>query len=174
MSEGFEARLTGGHPNSLGNTVEVFEAVLADPVRFEEAFACYRSEDEVVRLRTSSVMKRISAERLDLLVPYIDRFINEIGALDQASAQWTLAILFDRLKAEFSPFQHSAALAILKRNLAEHDDWIVLNTTIDTLAKWARDDDELRAWLMPHLERLSGETRKSVSRRAQKALMALS
>ena len=90
MAETFEQMLTGGHPNSLGRTVEVVDIVLSDTDRFGELFDCYRSQDEVVRLRTSSAMKRVEAERHDLLLPYIDRFIGEIGELDQASAQWTL------------------------------------------------------------------------------------
>jgi hypothetical protein len=40
----FEAMLTGGHPNSLGRTVEVVELVLADRALLGELYACYRSE----------------------------------------------------------------------------------------------------------------------------------
>lgn len=166
--------LTGGHPNSLGNTVEVVDLVLSDPERFDELFGCYGSEDDVVRLRTSNAMKRIEAERRDLLVPYIDRFIDEIGTLDQASAQWTLAQLFDRLSEELSKDQRKAAIAIMKRNLKGHDDWIVLNATIETLSKWAGKDAALAKWIRPHLERLSKDSRKSVASRATKKLNALS
>lgn len=173
MSERFEAMLTGGHPNSLGRTVEVVSLVLSAPERFEELFDCYASEDPVVRLRTSSAMKRIEAENQALLVPHIDRFIAEIGALEQASAQWTLAHLFDRLAGDLNALQRAAALRIMQRNLSGHDDWIVLNTTIDTLSRWARDDAALRSWLRAPLEHLSSDSRKSVARRAAKALRAL-
>lgn len=165
--------LTGGHPNSLGRTIEVVETVLANPERFPELFDCYGSDDEVVRLRTSNAMKRVEAARRDLLLPYVDRFIEEIGALNQPSAQWTLATLFGRLKDGLTPRQHAGALSILKRNLAEHQDWIVLNTTIETLSNWAQTDEALKSWLQPHLERLAKDTRKSVSGRATKALTAL-
>ena len=63
MAEAFEDMLTGGHPNSLGRTVEVVEMVLANPDRFDELFNCYKSDNAVVRLRTSNAMKRIEAER---------------------------------------------------------------------------------------------------------------
>lgn len=168
--EPFEAMLTGGHPNSLGRTVEVVEAVLAEPSRFAELFACYGSSDEVVRLRVSSAMKRVEAERRDLLLPYVDRLIEEIGALDQASAQWTLAQLFDRLESDLSSPQRKRALDLMKRNLAHHHDWIVLNHTMETLAGWAKSDADLAAWLGPHLERLARDPRKSVSGRAKKKL----
>lgn len=62
MEERFEAMLSGGHPNSLGRTVEVVAKVLERPERFEELFRCYQSDDAVVRLRTSSAMKRVEAE----------------------------------------------------------------------------------------------------------------
>ncbi|MEM6626342.1 MAG: hypothetical protein AAGB25_04600 [Pseudomonadota bacterium] len=168
--EAFESMLTGGHPNSLGRTIEVVDAVLADPSRFDELFDCYSSADEVVRLRVSNAMKRVEAERRDLLVPHIDRFIAEIGALDQASAQWTLAQLFARLRDEMREDQRLAALEIMKRNLAIHDDWIVLKSTMQTLADWIGDFEDLAPWLRPHLERLSADPRKSVKSNALKAL----
>ena len=173
MTEPFEAMLTGGHPNSLGRTVEVVELVLADPTRFEELFACYRSADEVVRLRVSNAMKRLARQRKELIVDALDRLITEIGELDQASAQWTLAQLFDWLQTDLTPDQKAAALKIMQRNLARHGDWIVLNHTMETLGKWARDDEALGAWLRPHLERLSKDPRKSVSRRALRKLAEL-
>ena len=173
MTETFEDMLTGGHPNSLGRTVEVVELVLADPHRFEELFGCYQSADAVVRLRTSSAMKRVEAERHDLLVPYVDRFIDEIGALDQASAQWTLAQLFARLAADLDPAQRAAALKIMQRNLEHHHDWIVLNTTMETLTEWAGADAALARWLRPHLERLCSDGRKAVEKRAARMLLAL-
>lgn len=173
MTETLDSMLPGGHPNSLGRTEDAVEAVLADNSRFDELFSCYGSDDEVVRLRTSSAMKRVVAAKRDLLVPYIDRFITEIGALDQASAQWTLPLLFAKLVRHMNPSQKSGALAIMKRNLADHDDWIVLGYTMDTLASWAKADDELHTWLKPHLVRLSKDPRKSVSKKATKLLAKL-
>ena len=173
VSERFEDMLTGGHPNSLGRTIEVVETVLADEARMEELFGCYGSADEVVRLRVSNAMRRVQAERPDLIVPFIDRLIEEIGALDQASAQWTLPKLFEGAEAEMSEGQKAAALALVKRNLAEHQDWIVLNNSIEYLARLASGDGALKAWLLPHLARLSADDRKSVAKRAAKALNGL-
>ncbi len=173
MKEPFEAMLTGGHPNSLGRTVEVVELVLDDPRRLAELFACYRSKDAVVRLRTSNDMKRVEAEQHDLLVPYIDRFIDDIGVLDQASAQWTLAQLFSHLGGDMNDSQRAAATKVMQRNLATHDDWIVLNMTMKTLGTWAKKDEELRTWITPHLRRLSHDKRKSVAQTAAKTLQML-
>ncbi|MDW3193733.1 MAG: hypothetical protein R8G66_15285 [Cytophagales bacterium] len=170
----FEQRLTGGHPNSLGNTLEVVEEVFADHSLFEELFNCYFSDDEVVRLRTSNAVKRVCKAHKQVLIPYIDRLLTEIAAIDQASTQWTLANLFDLLSIDMSKDQLEQAEALLKNNLAHHQDWIVLNNSMETLGKWAKKDPMLKAWLLPHLQRLAGDTRKSVARRADKLLKIFS
>ncbi len=165
--------LTGGHHNSLGRTIEVVDIVMARPERLEELYACYQSEDEVVRMRVSNAIKRISRTEPERLVPYIDRFLTEITTLDQASAQWTLAELFATLRPWMTTEQQAAAENHLKHNLAHHQDWIVLNHTMQTLADWAKDNPELRIWLLPHLHRLSHERRKSIANRATKLLAVL-
>lgn len=165
--------LKGGHPNSLGRTLEVVDAVLEEPRLFDELFGCYFSSDELVRLRVSNAMKRICKARKELLLPYLDPFLEEVSKIDQASTQWTLAQLFLMLEKELSQPQKEAALGIMKHNLAVHSDWIVLNQTMDTLGKWAKKDDELRQWMRPYLEKLCEDSRKSVSKKAQKSLEML-
>lgn len=171
--KGFEEKLTGGHPNSLGNTLEVVDEVLADNTLFDELFHCYFSTDDVVHLRTSNAMKRIGKENKALLVHYIDRFLTDIASIDQASTQWTLAQLFDLLNKELTPEQKAQATVIMKRNVAEHTDWIVLAQTMDTLAKWAKKDPDLKEWLLPQLERHTGDSRKSVASKATKMIQQL-
>ena len=65
MSENFESILSGGHPNSLGRTVEVVDLVLEDRARLAELYQCYFSSDEIVRLRVSSAFKRVTTEHPD-------------------------------------------------------------------------------------------------------------
>ena len=104
--EEIERLLSGGHPNSLGNTVEVVDMVLANPSKFESLFNTYFSKDEVVRLRVSNAMKRICKANKSLLVPYIDRFLDEIAIINQASTQWTLAQLFLELEKDLNESQN--------------------------------------------------------------------
>ena len=174
MSEAsFETMLTGGHPNSLGRTVEVVEIVLDNPERLAELYNCYFSEDEVVRLRTSNTIKRVSKECPSWLVPYFDGLLTDISSLEQASAQWTLANLFETLGSYMTPEQKHRAKEVLKGNLEVYEDWIVLKNTAQTLGAWAKEDEALKAWLKPHLERLSQDNRKAVAKAAQKQLAAL-
>lgn len=170
MSESFESMLTGGHPNSLGRTVEVVDLILADRSRLAELYQCYFSSDEVVRLRVSSAFKRVTTAHPDWTMDYMDGLQSEIAAIDQASTQWTIAILFDLTRTLLSADQTARALEIMKGNLSEHDDWIVLNTTMNVLSDWAKDDAALKVWMEPHLQRLAKDPRKSVSKKAQKFL----
>jgi hypothetical protein len=170
----FESRLGGGHPNSLGNTVEIVDEILASPDDFDEFFNCYFSNDEVVRLRVSNGMKRIGKANREILIPYLDRFLNEVANIEQASTQWTLSQLFALLEKDMSGEQHEKARAIMQRNLEIHDDWIVLTQTMETLTSRAAKDKKLLTWLQPHLERLAADKRKAVSGKAAKMIAKLS
>ena len=169
----FREMLAGGHPNSLGKTIEVVDIILADNSRLEELFNCYFSPDEVVRLRTSNAMKRICKVQREWLIPYIDKLLSEVSQIEQASAQWTLAQLFNQLGEFLSPKQRKQAKKVLKTNLDAYSDWIVLNSTMDTLAKWSKSDPELKDWLKPYLAEISLDKRKSVSNRATKIIKQL-
>ena len=169
----FEERLSGGHPNSLGNTIEVVEEVLQNPKLFDDFFNCYFSQDEVVRLRVSNGIKRICKADKSIVLPYVDKLLKDISKIDQPSTKWTLAQLFLLLEKDLSETQKASAKKILKHNLATHSDWIVLNQTIETLGKWAKKDETLKEWLLPHLKRLAQDERKSVSKRASKTLEVL-
>lgn len=170
----FVTMLTGGHPNSLGRTVEVVEQVFANPAQLEQLYQCYFSPDEVVRLRTSSAMKRICRKHPEWLVPYIDRFIDVIAQINQPSTHWTMAQIFLTLTHQLTPDQRERATAILKHYLENDRDWIVLCETMATLGAWAKADAALSAWLMPHLERLSVDKRKSVAKKARNTQQSLS
>jgi hypothetical protein len=165
--------LTGGHPNSLGRTVEVVDIILTDPPRLEDLYNCYFSTDEVVRLRTSNAMKRVAAVHPEWLALYIDRLLTEVAAIDQASAQWTIAQLCITLAPFMSQDQRARAIDVLKRNLDRSHDWIVLNTTMETLCLWAKGDPALADWLRPRLKERIDDPRKSVSGRARKLLKSL-
>jgi hypothetical protein len=172
-SESFEEMLTGGHPNSLGRTIEVVDIVLSNSARLSDLYNCYFSVDEIVRLRTSNAIRRISLENPEWLVPYINKLIFEISKINQASAQWTLADLFQTLSVFMSETQKTSAKKILQDNLENYTDWIVLNNTMDVLGKWATKDSILKEWLLPHLERLALDPRKSVAGPAKKIKTAL-
>lgn len=172
--ENFEAMLTGGHPNSLGRTEEVVELVLAERERLSDLYSCYFSADEVVRLRVSSAMKRVTIAHPDWVMEFMDRLQDDVAAIDQASTQWTLALIFDLTRDLLSGEQCRRAVEIMQRNLAGHEDWIVLNNSMKVLGAWADSDEELQSWLRPHATRLAEDPRKSVASNARKLLERVS
>lgn len=167
-AENFESMLSGGHPNSLGRTLEVVGLVLESPALLRPLFDCYRSDDAVVRMRTSNALKRITRLHPEWIEPFLDRLLGEVAAIDQDSTRWTLATLFRLLESRMRPQQRERARVIMQTNLDCCRDWIVLNTTMETLADWAQSDSRLKRWLLPRLQRLAGDSRKSVARKAVK------
>lgn len=166
----FEERFKGGHPNSLGNTIEIVEEVLADKSELEELVNTWQSEDEIVRLRVANGVRRVCVAHPDWIAPYLNHFIDNISHIDQPSTQWTLAKLFEMLEPLMDTEQKSKATKIMQNNLANHNDWIVLNNTMETLNLWAEENARLKIWLKPHLVRLTNDTRNSVAKRANKIL----
>ena len=69
MKEKFETMLSGGHPNSLGNTLEVVDIILNDEESLDYLFECYSSNDATVRLRVSNAFKRIFRQKPNWLPP---------------------------------------------------------------------------------------------------------
>lgn len=173
MINAFETMLTGGHPNSLGNTEKVASVVLADSARMQDLYDCYNSEDEVVRLRVSSAFKRIAKAQPEWMLSYVDQFIQRSETLKQPSFQWSFAQIMSEIDTLLSTEQRQAVIATLKTNLETSDDWIVLNMTMEALTKQVNNDPTIATWLKPHLTKHAKDTRKSVSTRAKKYLKEL-
>lgn len=175
MSEQFAQMLTGGHPNSLGRTEEAVAVVLADQGRrLEELFATMTSEDEVVRLRVGDALEKVCRAQPGWFLRHVDRLLNDLGEINQPLVQWHVAQMMQRLRGDLSDDQAHRATTLLQEHLTSSTDWIVLNVTMDVLTQWADRDPQLAIWLMPELERLGQDRRKSVAKRAVKHLTELS
>lgn len=168
----FESLLTGGHPNSLGNTLDVVEEVLSDRNKLSDLIACWKSEDEVVRLRVQNAVKRVAKEHPDWAADFLPDFLTWISKINQASTKWCLSTLFMWLDEYMDDKQKVKAIVIMKSNL-HYDDWIVQNTTSESLTYYAMKDIKLKQWLIPELEILTKSKHKSVAKRALKYIEEL-
>lgn len=119
--------LSGGDPRSLGRAEEVVQLVLDRPRRVGALFECLFSRDEIVRLRASDALEKVCRARPDLLTPYTERLLVEVPKIDQPSVQWHLAQVLSALPLDGR--DRRRAVAALKRNLSQYDDWIVVNPT---------------------------------------------
>lgn len=174
----FTKLLSGGHPNSLGNTEEVVAIILQDLSKAASLYDLYRSDDEVVRLRVSSCFKRIFIQSPSVFDSYIDRFLSEVANINQASAKWTVAkIVGDGLK-RLTKTQEVKAKSVLLGFLENQDDWIVLNLSLITLSKLylksKKKDDWLKLKITPLLKKLSKDNRASVKKNAIKTIAEFS
>lgn len=172
-SSEFEVELSGGHPNSLGNTESVVARVLMNEDRLDELIDTYRSDDPVVRLRVSNAIKRVTSSKPDWVHRRLKRLLSEVAPIRQASTHWTLAQIFLALQDVLSASERTEVIKLMKRNLNDFDDWIVINQTLETLGQWARNDPELRDWLVPRLHDYVHETRKSIAGKARRHLAVL-
>jgi len=154
--------------NSLGRTEEVVEIVLRENGRIDELYACYFQPDEWVKLRTSSSFKRIWRADVELFRPFIAGFVTKVSKIDQPSVQWTFSQMCQDLADQLTPKQAKSATETMKGYLENSEDWIVQNTTIETLAQWAMDDQALEKWLMPKLRKFAKTGKKSVASRSSK------
>jgi hypothetical protein len=125
-------------------------------------------DDEIVRMRASDALEKVSRERPDLLDRFAKRLLTDVPKVDQPSVQWHLAQMLPRLR--LSPIDRRRAVAVLKRNLDHHDDWIVVNLTLEALADFARQNPRLRTELLELLDVYEDDQHKSVASRAKKLI----
>lgn len=166
----FEDMLTGGHPNSLGHTLDVVAAVSAAPQRLRELIDTFTSDDEVVRLRVSSSLKRLSRLDQELFAASMDYYLDAIEGLAQPSAQWTRAQIALEMDTVLTVAQRNRLTTALKGQMEGSADWIVIANTLTTLVSWAARDADLARWLIPHVQRHAQDSRKTVSAVARRAL----
>jgi hypothetical protein len=169
--EPIKAILIGGNPRSLGRTEGVVKLVLGNKARLDELYGCLLEDDEIIRMRASDALEKVSRQQPTWLQAYVPRLLTEVASIDQASVQWHLAQILGEI--ELTPQQRAAACLLLKCNLAEKKDWIVVNYSMETLAEWSQDDGQLRTEVLVILKGLLSDPHKSIVVRAHKLIAAL-
>ena len=169
----FEQSLKGGHPNSLGNTLEVVDAVLGNTDKMEDLFLCYQSDDETVRLRTSNAFKRIFRAKHDLFKKWKQRFFKEVAEIDQPSAKCTTIQIFDELFDQLDEKEKTQSVEICLRYLRNEKDWIVINQSLNFIRNHLERFDFKDPEMMKLLNFFVDDERKSISKNAEKLIKIL-
>ena len=160
--------LTGGDPRSLGETEQVFKLVLSHPERLEELFNCVFHPDEVVRMRAGDALEKVCRQKPEWFEPFKERLLNEVAGINQASVKWHLAQIFSEIT--MSQVEKEKAVSIMLRNLETTNDWIVINLTLESLAKFARGKTLSRNKFVSILKKYQLSSHKSVVSRTKKLL----
>ena len=169
----FEQSLKGGHPNSLGNTLEVVDAVLGNTDKMEDLFLCYQSDDETVRLRTSNAFKRIFRAKPELFKQLKKRFIKEVSDIDQPSAKWTTIQILNELFDQLDEKEKTQSVEICLRYLRNEKDWIVINQSLNFMRNHQERFDFKDPEMMKLLNYFVDDERKSISKNAEKLIKIL-
>jgi len=173
MTEKFaEMLMHGGHANSLGRVNEVIEIVLSEKSRLDELYNCLFHEDAWVRMRAADALEKICRKQPDWLLPYIDRFQDELSSSTQPSIQWHLAQIYEQVS--LTDKQKQAAQNWLQALLTTKDvDWIVAANAMDALAKFTKDGSFPASDMTKLLKIQQHHKSNAVIRRATKLLAAL-
>lgn len=165
------AALAGGDSRSLGRTEEVVAAVLADHALLDPLFDSLLDEDELVRMRAADGLEKVCRERPEWLVPYVDRLLTQVAAVEQDSVRWHVAQILGEV--HLSEEQRADAIGLLERFADEERAGFVVAHALTGLAALAADDPALRPRLLARLRRLTDDDRRSVATRARKLLAGL-
>ncbi len=170
MNDSFvEILQVGGHANSLGNVDKVIAIVLNDRLLLNKLYECLFEDDAWVRMRAADAIEKICREHPDWLLPYIDKFPEDLATSTQPSIQWHLAQIYKQV--ELTKKQKYFAISWLKELLSSGQiDWIVAANAMDTLAYFVNDGSLSKSELIPFLEVQQHHKSKSVVRRANKIL----
>lgn len=173
MGETFEKMLlAGGHANSLGRVDEAIQIVLDNKQRLGELYACISNNDAWVRMRAADALEKICRMHPDWLLPYTDRFINEVSASTQPSIQWHLAQIYREVT--LTDEQKRVVIKWLSNLLSSKEiDWIVAANAMDTLVSFTKDGSFPVSKMTSLLKIQQQHKSKPVVRRASKLLADL-
>jgi len=170
MALDFRAQMFGGNKRKINNR-SVIEAVLHDPTRVGEVFACVKDDDAYVRMCASDALEKVCRANASIVQPLQTRVLNEMSTIDQPSVQWHYAQIVDQL--HFTPQETAQVMSKLQANFEKYDDRITRTITMEVLGHFALQDEALRAYVVPKLEELTKERSVSLSTRACKILKQL-
>lgn len=174
MAESFaEILAVGGKSNSLGRVKEVIEAVLHDKTQLDELYDCLFDQDVWIRMRAVDALEKICRQHPDWLLPYIDKFQEEVASSSQASIQWHLAQIYNEV--DLTPEQKHIAISWLEHLLSTTDvDWIAAANAMDTLVRFTKEGSVSKKKTISLLKMQQKHKSNSVKRRANKLLAELS
>ena len=164
------ARLSGGDRRSPGAAGEVAAEAIADPLLVPLLVDLLRGDDPLIRMRAADALEMLSRERPELIVPFSALLVREIGPHPQQEIRWHIALMLPRLTLA-GPLRDDAV--VLMRSYLEDRSRIVVADAMSALGFFARDDPDLREWLIPELERFATSEVFSARSRAKRVLKEL-
>jgi len=163
-------RLRGGDSRSLGDVAQVVRRVLRKPALLDELIHAMHDADEIVRMRASDAVEKVSAKHPEYLQPYASLILRCLSKIEQPTVKWHIAQMIPRLSLRAS--DRVRAQKILFEYL--RDEAIFVRThAMSALSTLAAGDSGLRKSLIPRLRTLRRTGSAAVKNRAGKLLEML-
>jgi hypothetical protein len=160
-------KLKGGDFRSIGNSNEVVEEVLNNPVLFDAVFKAMLNEDPLVRMRAADAVEKITRDYPEYLQPYKTDLVKNVAAVNQQEVRWHTAQMIPRLI--LTKEERTTSAEILFRYL-EDDSKIVQTNALQALADLSTGDVVFRQKVFQVVEKLTKTGSPAVKNRALKLL----
>ncbi len=163
-------KLSGGDFRSIGNSNEVVEDVLNNPVLFDAVFKAMLNEDPLVRMRAADAVEKITREHPEYLQPYKTDLVKHVAALKQQEVRWHAAQMIPRLVLNEEERRDSAEILF---GYLEDDSKIVQTNALQALVDLSAGDAVLHQKVIKVIEKLTKTGSAAVKNRALKLLKEL-
>ena len=160
-------KLSGGDRRSIGRADEVAAEVAEDLELFAALMEAVEHQDDVVRMRASDALEKVTRAKPDLLCGYECHILNTLAQSPQQEVRWHMAQIIPRLRLSAERRQH--AVNILTGYL-EDDSRIVQTFAMQALADLSEGDPELRRTAEPLIRSLVESGSPAVKARGRRLL----
>jgi HEAT repeat protein len=162
--------LSGGDLRSDGMANEAAQFVLVNPQVFEDLFAGLFDPDDVIRGRTADALEKISRERPDLIIGYLQEMV-DIAENDQVPmVKMHLAMIFGHLAVYENSLEQliSALFDLLADESVFTRSWAIVSLCI-VGRKYQQECQRI----VNRLSQLQGDQSVAIRSRIKKALIIL-
>ena len=163
-------RLKGGDIRSDGEADEVAVDVLNHPILFAQLYAGLAEPDDVVRGRTAHALEHVSRSKPELLLPYLNKLVDQSTQDPLPVARWHLAMLFTNLSVYEEIID---TLAISLFCLLDDDSVFVKSWAISGLTIIGKHYPHLQGKVVEGVKLLRIDGSKAIQTRVRKALDVL-
>ena len=160
-------RLTGSDRRSIGDADQVAQVIASDADLFGIVFEGMVSGEPVLRMRAADAVEKATRQNPGLLLPYKQRLLDEVAAVEQQEVRWHVAQMVPRLPLNGA--ERNRAVAILE-DFLRNESKIVQVNAMQALADLLGDDEALRQRVILILEQVTEAGGPAVKARGRKLL----
>jgi hypothetical protein len=161
--------LSGGDRRSIGRVAEVVDLVEQNPSFFHQVIEAFEVDDEVVRMRASDALEKLTRNHPEWIAPYAEAVWNAVGS-DLKEVRWHVAQMLPRVAQ--TPASKRRAMDVLTAYISDPSS-IVRTCAMQSLADLSVDDANLRRNVVQVIHDLVESGTPAMKSRGRKLLKRL-